>query len=115
MGKVPKTAGLVSHDGMGTPLSPGDKICRPVWVSGLLKLLKPAYNKFFVMVCVLASTSNEPYHPVGDTHAWLLVCPSPQSSLATGPSLVSPRDHDVMNWIQVPPGPALQLLGTTDF
>ncbi len=39
MGVVPKTAGLVSPDGMRTPLSPGDKICRPVWVGGLLNSL----------------------------------------------------------------------------
>ncbi len=37
MSVVPKTAGLVSHDGMNTPLSPGDIICCLVWVGGLLK------------------------------------------------------------------------------
>ncbi len=44
----------------------------------LLKLLKPAYDGSFVMVRALASTRNEPYHPVGRTHAQLSVCPSPQ-------------------------------------
>ncbi len=44
----------VSPDGMQTPLSPGDKIFRPVWVGGLLKLLKkPAYDDSFVMVRAL--------------------------------------------------------------
>ena len=76
----------------------------------MLKILKPAYDDSFLMVRALASTRNETSRSVERTHARLSVCPSPQSSLATGPSFVSPRDHDVMTRIQVPPGSVLQLL-----
>jgi hypothetical protein len=77
MSVVPKTAGLVSPGGMQTPLFPGDRICCPVWVGGLLKLLKTCYNGSSVMVRKLASTRNEPSHPVERTCARLSVWPSP--------------------------------------
>jgi hypothetical protein len=109
MSVVPKTAGLVSPGGMQTPLFPGDRICCPVWVGGLLKLLKTCYNGSSVMVRALASTRNEPSHPMERTCAHLLVWPSPQLSLATGPCFVSPRDHDVTEPDTVPPKPVLQL------
>jgi hypothetical protein len=38
MSAVLKTAGLLSPDGVQTALTPGDIICWPVWVGGLLKL-----------------------------------------------------------------------------
>ncbi len=92
---MPKTAGLVSPGGMQTPLFPGDRICHPVWVGGLLNLLKTCYNYSSVMVRALASTRNEPSHPVERTCARLSVWPSSQSSLVTGPCFLSPQDHDV--------------------
>jgi hypothetical protein len=79
-------------------------------VGGLLKSTKPAYNNSFVMVRLLASTRNENFYSMERIHAWFLVCPSSQSSLATGPSFVSPQDHDIMNWKKVPPGPVLQVI-----
>jgi hypothetical protein len=109
MSVVPKTAGLISPGGMQTPLFPGDRICCPVWVGGLLKLLKTCYNGSSVMVHMLASTWNEPSHPVERTHARLSVWRSPQSSLATGPCFVSPQDHDVTELDTVLPNLVLQL------
>ncbi len=47
-----------------------------------------------------------PPNPVESTCIRLLVWPSPQSSLATGPHFVSPRDHDVTEPDTVPPDPA---------
>ncbi len=71
-----------------------------MWVGGSLTTKLILLNGFSVMVHVLASTRNEPSHPVERTRVGLLVWPSPQSSLATGPCFVSPQDHDVMNRIQ---------------
>jgi len=50
------------------PPFPWRQICRPVWVGGLLKLLKPAYDDYFVMVRALASTRNETFRSVERAH-----------------------------------------------
>jgi hypothetical protein len=46
----------------------------------LLKLLKTCYNGSSVIVRALASTQNEPSHPVERAWAHLLVWPSPQGT-----------------------------------
>ncbi len=66
---------------------------------------KACYNGSSILVHVLASTRNEPSHPVERTCTCLLVWPSPQSSLATGPCFVLPWDHDVTKLGTVSPDP----------
>jgi hypothetical protein len=61
------------------------------------------------MVRMLASTRNEPFSLHGEDMCTSFVCPSPQSSLETGPCFVSPQDHDVAEPDTVPPDPVLHL------
>jgi hypothetical protein len=89
MSMVPKTAGLVSPGGMQTPFPLGTKsVARSGWVSCLTT--KTCYTSSSILVFVLASTWNEPSHPLEGTCLHLLVWPSPQLSLATGSRFVSP-------------------------
>jgi hypothetical protein len=109
MSVVPKTAGLVSPDGMQTPLSPGDIICCPVWVGELLKTKLIYYDGSFIMVRVLASMWNEPCSSCREDMRTSLIWLSPQSGLATGPHFVSPRDYGITRWDTVPPDLVLHL------
>jgi hypothetical protein len=88
---------LVSPDANPKPLPLGTNVARCGWVGCLRLLLTPTYNQFTMVSQCAPETQNELSFPGVSGARGLLVCPSPQSSLTTGPWFVfHQRTHGVM-------------------